>query len=150
MIQMVETRKQSVAFCKYTIAILLWIAAIFQSIVFIYVVFFILLISALTGVQRAPLVALFNHTVAKHMKTTEIYINMYSMRFAHLFGAGFCLAIIGTDYFLPGIVPLILTIVLAILQTIASFGYCSAQKLYECVICNSNCCRVGKKIRSMK
>lgn len=149
MIDMVRTKKQSVAFCKYVIAGLLWIAVILNSISLVYLVFFILLVSALTGVQKAPLVSLFNATVAKRIKTEEIFINRYSMRFAHFFGAGFCGLIIISYYFLPPMVPFFLTAILAILQTIASFGYCSAQKLYECVVCNSNCCRVGKKVRSM-
>lgn len=149
MIDMVRVKRQSVAFCKYMIAGLLWLAVISGSILLIYFVLAILLVSAFTGVQRAPLVILFNFTFAKWISTEEIYINRYSMRFAHYFGAGFCALILITHYFLAPLVPLVLTIMLAILQTIASFGYCSAQKLYECVVCNSNCCRVGKKVRSM-
>jgi hypothetical protein len=149
MIEMVRTKKQSVTFCKYTIAGLLWASIILNSTSLVYLVLFILLISALTGIQKAPLVTLFNHTVAKRISTEDIYINKYSMRFAHYFGAGFCVLILASHYLFPPIITLFLTIILAILQTIASFGYCSAQKLYECVVCNSNCCRVGKKVRSM-
>jgi len=144
---MVSTKKQSVAFCKYVIAGLLWTAVFFRSIAFVYAVFVIMLISALTGVHRAPLVKLFDLTFAKYMKTSEIYINMYSMRFAHVFGCVFCVLISLSYYFLPHIVSFILTVILALLQLIAACGYCSAQKLYECVVCNSNCCRLGKKIR---
>jgi len=149
MIDMVRVRKQSVAFCKYTIAGLLWVTVISGWIPLVYLVLGILMVSAFVGVQRAPLVVLFDVTLAKWIKTEEIYINRYSMRFAHYFGAGFCALILITHYFLAPLVPLVLTAILAILQSIASFGYCSAQKLYECVVCNSNCCRVGKKVRSM-
>ena len=149
MIDMVRVNKQSVAFCKYTIAGLLWLAVLADSIFLEYLVLAILLLSALVGVQRAPLVVLFDRTFARWVKGEEIYINRYSMRFAHFFGAGFCVVILITHYFLAPLVPLVLTVILALLQTIASFGYCSAQKLYECVVCNSNCCRVGKKVRSM-
>lgn len=149
MIDMVRTKKQSLSFCKYTIAGLLWLAVITDSISLVYLVFAILLVSALVGVQKAPLVVLFNLTFARWLKTEEVYINRYSMRFAHFFGAGFCVLILVTHYTLAPLVPLVLTGILAVLQTVASFGYCSAQKLYECVVCNSNCCRVGKKVRSM-
>lgn len=149
MIDMVRTKKQSLAFCKYTIAGLLWLSVITDSISLVYLVFGILLVSALVGVHRAPLVVLFNLTFARWLKTEEVYINRYSMRFAHFFGAGFCVLILVTHYTLAPLVPLVLTGILAVLQTVASFGYCSAQKLYECVVCNSNCCRVGKKVRSM-
>jgi hypothetical protein len=149
MIEMVRAKKQSLAFCKYTIAGLLWLSVIIDSIALIYLVLGILLASGLIGVHRAPLVTLSDMTLAKWIPTEEIYINRYSMRFAHLFGAGFCVLILITHYFLAPFVPLVLTVMLALLQTIASFGYCSAQKLYECVICNSNCCRFGKKVRSL-
>lgn len=150
MIRMVQVNKQSVAFCKYAIAALLWLALLFRSIIPVYIVLVVMLISAFTGVHRAPLVKLFDWTIAKKITVKQEYINLHSMRFAHIVGSVFSVASILTYYFCPIFVPAILTLVLAILQTIASCGYCSAQKLYECVVCNSNCCRFGKKIRSIK
>lgn len=150
MIRMVTVKRQSVAFCKYVIAGLLWLAIILRSIIPVYIVFFIMLISAFTGVHHSPLVTLFNLTIGKFSKTTDEYINMYSMRFAHIVGCFFCIFIILSYYFISPILALILNVIFAILQSIAAFGYCSAQKLYECVVCNSNCCRFGKKVRSIK
>lgn len=150
MIRMVNVKRQSVTFCKYVIAGTLWLAVISGKVIPLYIVLAIMLISAITGVKNAPLVRLFDFTFAKKMKTTDEYINLYSMRFAHLFGSVFCLLAIISYHFLPPVIFIILTIILAILQSIAAFGYCSAQKLYECVVCNSNCCRFGKKIRSIK
>lgn len=150
MIRMVKVEKKSVAFCKYAIAGLLWLAIILRNEIPIYIVFFIMLISAITGVHRAPLVKLFDITIGKKVKAEEVYINIHSMRFAHIVGCIFCILSLVSFYYINPIVALIITIVFALLQTIASFGYCSAQKLYECVVCNSNCCRFGKKIRRMK
>ena len=45
------------------------------------------------------------------------------------------------------IVAYIFVGILTLLQTIAAFGYCSAQKLYECLVLGKNCCNLGKKIR---
>ncbi|HAN20975.1 MAG: hypothetical protein A2Y15_03180 [Clostridiales bacterium GWF2_36_10] len=150
MIRMVNVKKQSVAFCKYVIAGLLWTAIVLQSVIPVFVVFGIMFVSAFTGVQNSPLVILYNITIAKYTKTTDEYINMHSMRFAHIVGSMFSgLALLGY-YFIHPILSLIFTVILAILQSIAALGYCSAQKLYECVICNSNCCRFGKKVRSIK
>ena len=150
MIRMVPVKRQSVAFCKYVIAGLLWLAIIFRSVIPVYIVFVIMLISAFTGVHRSPLVKLFDVTFAKLIHAKETYINMHSMRFAHIVGCVFCLLALVSYYFISPIVALVFTVILAILQSIASFGYCSAQKLYECVVCNSNCCRFGKKVRSIK
>lgn len=147
---MVSVKKQSVAFCKYVTAMLIWAAILFRSPIPIYIVFVLMAVSAVTGVHRAPLVVFFNITFAKHIHTDEVYINMHSMRFAHIVGCVFCILSVISYFFLPLVVTLIITAVFAVLQTIASFGYCSAQKLYECVVCNSNCCRFGKKIRSIR
>lgn len=150
MIKMVTVNRLSVAFCKYVIAGLLWLAIIFRSVIPVYIVLIIMLVSYFTGVDKSPLVKIFDWTFAKFIKIKEEYINIHSMRFAHLVGSIFCMLALVSYYFISPIIALILIIILAILQSIASFGYCSAQKLYECVICNSNCCRFGKKIRSIK
>lgn len=150
MIRMVPVKQQSVTFCKYVIAGLLWLALIFTNVIPIYIVFFIMLVSALTGVQRAPLVVFYNLAFAKFTKVTDEYINMHSMRFAHIVGCVFCVLSLAAYYLISPVAGFIICAVLAILQSIAAFGYCSAQKLYDCVICNSSCCRFGKKIRSIK
>ncbi|MHB1453458.1 MAG: DUF4395 family protein [Saccharofermentanales bacterium] len=150
MIRMVKVYRQSIVFCKYAIAGLLWIAIIFQSPIPVFLVLALMAVSALTGVERAPLVVLYDKTFAKWFTADEEYINMYSMRFAHLVAVSFSIAILISYYFLNPIAALILAIIQAVLQSIASFGYCSAQKLYECVVCNSNCCRVGRIGRKLR
>ncbi|MHB1152553.1 MAG: DUF4395 family protein [Eubacteriales bacterium] len=150
MIRMVIVKRQSVTFCKYVIAGLLWLALIITNVIPIYIVCFIMLISALSGVQHAPLVVLYNLTFAKFTAVTDEYINLHSMRFAHIVGCVFCVLSLAAYYLISPVAGLIITAILGLLQTIAAFGYCSAQKLYDCVICNSSCCRFGKKIRSIK
>jgi len=150
MIKLVEINRQSVAFCKYVIAGLLWLALILGSMIPIFLVFVIMLISAFTGVKNSPLVVLFDHVVCPYIKPKKEYINLYSMRFAHLVGCVFCVLCGLSFYLLPSLVFIIILVIFAVLQSIASFGYCSAAKLYECVVCNSNCCRFGKKVRRLK
>ena len=151
MIRMVKVKRQSVVFCKYTIAGLLWLAILLCSPIPVFLVMAVLAVSAMTGVSRAPLVRFYDVTFAKWFHTDEEYINMYSMRFAHVFAFVFCGFILISYYFVPTPLPaLALAVILAVLQTIASLGFCSAAKLYDCLICNSNCCRVGKKIRNVR
>jgi hypothetical protein len=150
MIKMVKVYRQSVAFCKYVIAGLLWLAIILRSPVPVFIVLAVMAVSALTGVERAPLVVFYNKAFAKRFHSDEEYINMYSMRFAHLVGVSFCIAALFSFYLISPLVALVLTVIQAVLQSIASLGYCSAQKLYECVVCNSNCCRFGKRIRRVR
>ncbi len=150
MIRMVTVRRQSVTFCKYTVAGLLWLAVITANIVPVYIVLAVLLVSALTGVHRAPLVVLYDLTFAKFTPTSELYVNLHSVRFAHLFGSVICILSLAACYLIGPAAGFVTAAVLAVLQTVAALGYCSAQKIYECVICGSGCCRFGKKIRGMK
>jgi hypothetical protein len=144
---MVQVNRQSVSFCKYTIAALILLALITGSLIPVYIVFALMLFSAATGIERAPLVLLFDRLACPRIRAERVYINYFSMRFAHTFGCIFCVLIILAYYFAPYVIFFILLLIFALLQSIAAFGYCSAAKLYECLICNSNCCRFGKKIR---
>lgn len=157
MIRMVKVFRQSVAFCKYVIAGLLWLAVIFffaLPSVPVYpallgLVLVLMAVSAVTGVEHAPLVVFYNRTFARKIPAEEVYINMYSMRFAHIVAVVMCILALVSFYWITPVLAVAFTILQAVLQTVASFGYCSAQKLYECVVCNSNCCRFGKKIKSI-
>lgn len=150
MLKMVKVRKQSVTFCKVVIASLCWLAVILYNPIPVIIVLAIAAVSAATGVDRAPLVRLYDITFARAFHTDEEYINLYSMRFAHLVAVSFCLLILLFYYFISPLFTLILTIVLGIMQSSAAFGFCSAAKLYDCVICNSSCCRIGKGIKGIR
>jgi len=147
MIKMVKVNRQSVSFCKYSIAAFILLALITGSLIPVSIVFTLMLLSAAAGIEKAPLVLLFDRLVSPRINPERVYINHYSMRFAHIVGCIFCVMIILAYYFAPYVIFFILLLIFAFLQSVAAFGYCSAAKLYECVICNSNCCRVGKKIR---
>src|SRR5574344_1985595 len=104
MIRMVSVKKQSVTFCKYMIAGTLWISILTGNVIPVYIVLCITLTSAALGVKNAPLVRLFDLTVAKIMKTDDVYINMHSMRFAHLFASVFCILSIVSYHFISHII----------------------------------------------
>lgn len=150
MVKMVEINKQSIAFCKYTIATLLWLGIAFYHPAPFALVAIIVFVSAITGVHRSPLVVLFDKAVIPHIDAKCDYINMMSMRFAHKVATVFSILCIICLLYAPQWGFYTIAIMFAVLQSIASFGYCSAAKLYECVVCNSNCCRVGKKVRKLR
>lgn len=149
MVRMVKVFRQSLSFCKYVIASLLWLAIIFQNIYLVWAVFAIVTVSTFTGVDKAPLILIFN-PIAKKIKAEDFFINKYSMRFAHIVAAIFSAVSIILYYVNWRIPCLILVCLLALLQSIAALGFCSAQKLYECVICNNNCCNLGNRIKRLK
>lgn len=149
--QMATVPKKAFAFCRYTIALLLWITVItmFLNIKwFIFIPFSIMLLSGILTVKRAPLIMLYKLLFDRKGKGETDVLNVNSIRFSHYVGASFALIVILFIYiFKINIVAYIFLGILTILQTIAAFGYCSAQKLYECLVLGKNCCNLGKKIR---
>ena len=138
-------------FCKYTVASIFWLSLIFQSRVLVIVVFFILLLSALLKVKNAPLVFLYTHTINKLYPSKSEILDENGVRFAHIVGTIISGIAILFLYFIHPLTGWILTGVLAILKTSASFGFCGAMKLYGCLNNpNGQCCRVGKKVKQLR
>lgn len=149
--QMAIVPKKAFAFCRFTICILFWITAIllfFDIRWMIFVPFGIMLLSGVLTVRRAPLIVLYKVLFDRDKKAETDVLNVNSIRFSHYVGATFSFIVILFLYvFKIDIVAYIFVGILTFLQTIAAFGYCSAQKLYECLVLGKNCCNLGKKIR---
>lgn len=146
----VSVSKGAYTFCRYTIAVMLWLAVFFQSKELVVAVFLILLLSAILKVRRAPLIILYTYTIDKLRSSSKVILDEKGIRFAHAVGAVvslFCLILL---YFLNPVAGWILTVLLAILQTSAAFGFCSALKVYQCMTGGGNCCRVGRLARKLK
>lgn len=152
--QMAIIPKKAFAFCRFTICILFWISTI--SLFFgikwvIFIPFIIMLLSAIFTVKRAPLILLYKILFDRNNKSETDVLNVNSIRFSHYVGATFSLIVILFLYiFKINLIAYIFIGVLTFLQTIAAFGYCSAQKLYECLILGKNCCNLGKRLRGGK
>lgn len=149
--QMAIVPKKAFAFCRFTICILFWLASIlmfFNIKWIIFIPFIIMLLSGVLTVKRAPLIILYKVLFDRDNKSETDVLNVSSIRFSHYVGATFSLIVILFLYiFKINIVAYIFLGILTFLQTIAAFGYCSAQKLYECLILGKNCCNLGKRIR---
>jgi len=138
-------------FCKYTVASIFWVALIFQSKLLVIVGFFILLLSALLKVKNAPLVFLYTYTINKLYPSKSEILDENGVRFAHIVGTIISGIAILFLYFIHPLTGWILTGVLAVLKTSASFGFCGAMKLYGCLNNpNGQCCRVGKKVKQLR
>ena len=149
--QMAIVPKKAFAFCRFRLCILFWVTSIllfFNIRWMIFVPFIIMLLSGILTVKRAPLIVLYKLLFDRNGKGETDVLNVNSIRFSHYVGATFSLIVILFLYvFKVDIVAYIFVGILTILQTIAAFGYCSAQKLYECLILGKNCCNLGKRIR---
>ena len=150
-IRMATVPKKAFAFCRWTICILFWITSIlcfFGIKWFIFIPLIIMFSSGVLTVKRAPLIVLYNVLFNRDKTAETDILNVNSIRFSHFVGSTFCIiAILFLYVFKIDIVGYIFIGLLTFLQTIAAFGYCSAQKLYECLVLGKNCCNLGKRIR---
>jgi hypothetical protein len=142
---LVDIRKDAFAFCRYGVMVLVWIAFIFKIKWLVLLVFGILVLSAILGVQYAPMILLYNYTVGLFFKFKTESLGISGMRFAHTLGS-----------FLSGLAVLFLffwnvkigwsiTLFLAIMKTISALGLCPAYKLYNCMK-SGGCCSFTKRL----
>ena len=152
--KMAVVPKKAFTFCRFIICILLWLSTIllfFDIKWVIFIPFVIMLLSGILTVKRAPLIVLYKVLFDRDNKSETDVLNVNSIRFSHYVGATFSLIVILFLYvFKVNLVAYIFIGILTVLQTTAAFGYCSAQKLYECLVLGNNCCNLGKKIHGGK
>ena len=132
------------AFCRYFVALLVWLAIILNSRGIIVVVFLILLLSAILTVRYAPMILLWRYTFGRLIKSKDEVLNVKAMRFAHSLGSiisGICVILLylGNPAIGWGFVWF-----LAIMKTISALGFCPASKVYVCMS-NGGCCALTKK-----
>jgi hypothetical protein len=139
----------SFAFCRYTIAVLVWLSLLLQNKFFVVAAFVIMLLSMLLKVGRAPLIVLYRQTIDRIWPSAPVVVDEKGIRFAHTVGTVFSLLCIIVLYWGNPLAGWILTGVLAILKTSAALGFCSALKLYNCMA-GGTCCRVGKLARKIR
>lgn len=131
-------------FCRYTIAVLIWLAWWFQSLWLLWAAAIILALSAILKVGRAPLIFLYSKTLARLIKSPDAILEENAMRFAHLLGTAFALACLAGIWWYPKF-GWRLTLVFALLKSISALGFCPASKLFTCAT-NTTCCPVTKKV----
>jgi len=134
------------AFCRYTVALLVWLSLVLKNKWLLLTVFIIMVLSYILKIQKSPLVALYSNTIDKVKNSGTEMLDERGMRFAHAIGAimsGLGLLI---WTFLPWKITFFYLLFLAIMKTSAAIGRCSALKLYTCIH-NDNCCNLGKYLR---
>lgn len=137
------------AFCRYSIAILVWLALILQIRWLVLVVFLILLFSAILKIKRAPMIVLYSYTINKVIKSKDAIVNENAMRFAHIMGSTLSFICLLFLYLINAYIGWWVVFGFAILKTISAVGFCPASKLYECMG-NDSCCVFAKKLMKNK
>ena len=135
--------KGSFAFCRIVVAGLLWLSILLQAKWLVAAVFFIMLLSAVFKVGKAPLILLYKYTVDRIKQSENVIVDEKGIFVSHVVGAIFSILCLALLYYANPIIAWFVTGLFAILQTSAACGFCSALKLYNCYV-NGTCCRFGK------
>ncbi len=137
------------AFCRFVIAALVWLSIILKSTELLIVVFFIMALSTIFKVEKAPLVMIYKYTIERFIKSDKVIVDEKGIFLSHLIGSIFTVLCILLQYYGNSTVALCVTLAFAVLQTSAAFGFCSVLKLYNCMN-NGTCCRVGKFAKKVR
>lgn len=138
--------KGAFIFCRYTMALLIWLAFLLRIKVLVAVLFVLLALSALLTVRRAPLVWLYGQTLHRWIRTPDEELSVGGMRVAHSMGAGFaalCLLFLYGGHEPTG---WWLTLAYCVVKTISAIWACPVYKLYACMK-SGNCCTFLKRKR---
>lgn len=134
----VEVTAGSFAFCRWSLALALWVALLARQPWLVGATGLVLAASAVVGVQRAPMVALWRMTGERLWPSRPSILDARPLRFAHAFGAVCC----GATWLLLHSAPragLVALAALVLPKTIGAFGFCTASRLYSCAA-RGGCC----------
>lgn len=147
----VEVYSAAFTFCKYSLALLFWAAWILHAKELVGIVLLILLLSAWWGVQQAPLVLLYTHTLNRFIPSQLVLVDANAVRFAHLSASVFTMIALLFLYLLSPLLGWAIIGLMAIFKTSGALGFCGAMKLYECMNNpNGQCCRFGSKMKGLQ
>lgn len=144
----VSVSKGAFIFCRYTIAVLVWLAFVLRNPWILALVGAIMFFSALLKIRRAPMIVLYAYTIDKIWKSSQEILNESAMRFAHILATGLSVICLGFILFINSHIGWFLTLCFAILKTVSAVGFCPASKLYECVG-SDKCCSFAKGIKNV-
>jgi hypothetical protein len=142
----VSVPKGAFIFCRFSIAILVWLAFILKNPWILALVGVIMFFSAALKIRRAPMIVLYSYTIDKIWQSPKEILNESAMRFAHILATGLSVICLIAILFINYQVGWFLVFCFAILKTISAVGFCPASKLYECAGSN-NCCAFAKGIK---
>jgi hypothetical protein len=140
----VTIQNNAFLFCRYGVAVLIWVALLLQSVYVLWAVFAILALSALLKVERAPMVWSYTNTLGRFVASKDVILDVRAMRFAHTSGAVLAaVALVLVTLHSPLAWPFVG--VFALLKTVSALGFCPAYKIYGCAAKGGCCALTGKQ-----
>lgn len=145
--RVVEVPSAAIRFCRYATALALWAAYVLRSKELAAAIGLLLLLNAVLGIRRAPLVQLYWRTAQRLWVSPMAAVDECGLRFAHSLGtlcaaAGVALAYV-PQYAGAGWMVLL---ALAALKTLGAVFTCPVSGLYTCLADGGACCAwLGRK-----
>jgi hypothetical protein len=139
--KVVSAPSAAIRFCRYLSAALLWIAYVLHSRELALAVAMLLLLNAVLGIRRAPLVALYAATAQRRWPSPMAQVDECALRFAHSIGALATGAGVALCYQpeLSGQGWMVLMCV-ALMKTLGAVLLCPVTGLYTCLAGGGQCC----------
>jgi hypothetical protein len=139
----VTIQDNAFVFCRYSVAVLVWLALVLHSTYLLGAVLVILVLSAALKVERAPMVWLYTNTAGRVVSSKDVVLDVRAMQVAHTAGAVLAAVALGlaavqspaTWWFVAAF---------ATLKTASALGFCPAYKLYGCAV-KGGCCALTAK-----
>lgn len=144
----VSISKGGFAFCRTVIAALVVLSALPRLSWLLWVVFAVMAASAVLRVKKAPLIVLYQSIIEKNKAADTVIIDENGIFFSHVVGAVFSLLCLWL-YRVNMVAGIVMTGLFAVLQISAACGFCSALKLYTCMV-GGTCCRFGKALKKAR
>ena len=128
-------------FCRYSMAVLMWVGVLTHQLAPIALVWLVMASSVALSIRRSPLIVLWTRTVHRWRPSPYEELSVGAMRFSHtlatlLIGLPLLLLLLWPDR--PG--PWVLLWVMAIMKTISAVWACPAGKMYSCLLSGGQCC----------
>ena len=135
--------KASFAFCRYSVALMIWLSFFLKSWVLLAIVLLIFILNSVLKVKKAPMIRLYDITIDRIQKAPEVLVNENSLFFAHTMAAAIsfiCLVMVltvdnGKVWFA--------VLAFALLKTVSAIGFCPASCLYD-FMTDGECCKIKK------
>jgi hypothetical protein len=141
-----QVPRAAFAFCRYTVAAMLWAAWLLRCRPLVAAVWALLFLSWALTIRRAPLVVLYTWTVERIRPSAPVALSLGGMRFAHGLGATLgliCVALVYSPWPRAGWA---VTLIFCALKTVSAVGLCPAYKLHDCMA-RGTCCAFLKRQR---
>ncbi len=137
----VAVSRKGFRFCRWAVALMLWVSLALHNTDVLIAATAILGLNALVGVDRAPLVILWDITFGRLFPSDSEELVELSMRLAHALGAGIGACSL---YLIFGKTPQLgwtLLVWFAAFKTAGALGFCMVSRLFTLAAEKGDCCR---------